>query len=345
VPCETLAWPDRSRRLRAQLAECEADIVMLQEVQAGTFESDFRELLDTCGYAASLQEDDSRRPYANVILYKTDRYKLIAAESRSRVQIAVLRERAERAEGGGVEEVAGRVLYLANVHLQKGGQEEITRLAQLRSLFKRLSNFREVQRKRRGAPGRGRNRAPPAESAEGGCALESCVIGGDFNCARKSDVYRLMRDSGLQRFPASKQRPGGGPAGGGVYRTGFLPLQDVYESKVPLWGPFTASHCTGSLLDYIWASTDLEVVETLPRALERAHAARFPERVRNGAQSGGGDTEPEEGVFLRRERLPLPSEDGLYVSDHLPAGCVLRPRAPRLAQGKAQGAEPDAGPP
>lgn len=358
LPDDALEWPRRRARLCAELIACDSDIVMLQEVQSSTFVSDFQELCDSCKYAVCLQSDQSKRPYANAILYKSTRYELVLEESRSRALILVLRERAqsERAKephvleaelnSAAVDPVGAaattqHLLYLANVHLQKGNSEQTTRLTQLRSLFKRLALHREQQRvlhtriTRRGTTSSAAGEAP--------ALLESSVIAGDFNSGRQSIVYELMRDSGLARFPATTKRPGGKPGGGvRAYRTGFLGLRDVYQARQPPWGPYTMSHCTRALLDYIWASTDLEVLETMPRSLERAHAALFPEPARGqGALSPEAEADGAASVAVQtsRGRVYLPSADGAYPSDHLPSGCVLAPRS-KLARAAGSNLRP-----
>lgn len=333
VSAEVLDWPRRRDRLCQELAACDSDVVMLQEVQLSTFSPDFDALCASCGYAASLQADQVRRPYANAILYRAARYEPVLEESRSRAQILVLRERAQAAPAAEPDEGAGlvRLLYLANVHLQKGGSEQLTRLTQLRSLFKRLALHREEQGALHARAARAdRPRSGGAARAAAAALLESSVIGGDFNSARQSSVYELMRDSGLSRFPATTRRPGGTPGGGvRAYRTGFLGVRDVYQARQPRWGPYSMSHCTRTLLDYIWASTDLEVVETMPRSQERAHAALFPEAAhgQRAAEAGPLADGAEQEPVLRGGRICLPSADGAYASDHLPSGCVLAPRA------------------
>jgi endonuclease/exonuclease/phosphatase family metal-dependent hydrolase len=346
---------------------------MLQEVRLSTFAEDFAALLADGRYGFCVQAESAKRPYANAILFRTPRFELVREESRSRAQIAVLREvdccaethaaaaavpptdtpaaeqDAPGAGGAGEARQAAlgrRIWYLANVHLQKGSQEEVTRLMQLRSLFKRLAHHRDEQcvlEARSGRP-RARNSAGrrrgvgDSASSEGGRTLpESAIICGDFNCRRHSQVYELMREAGLRRFPSTQRRADGALGGGmRVYRTHFLRLQDTYDSRRPQWGPYSYSHASGALLDYVWASTDLEVLETMPRALDRADVSeRFPEpsatklaaALERDAPSAGADARPA--AFGRRARFftQLPSKDGKYPSDHLPMGCVVAPHS------------------
>ena len=94
------------------------------------------------------------------------------------------------------------------------------------------------------------------------------------------------------------------------------------------------SHATRALLDYMWASADLDVLETMPRCYERAHAARFAEptaprgRDERPPQTSAcaDDERGEANARAAQPRLVLPSADGAYASDHLPTGCTLAPR-------------------
>lgn len=341
VPADVLAWPRRCAELCAQLEAYDADIVMLQEVEPASFAPDFDRLLETCGYEAVLQADDPKRPYANAVLFRRDRFEVVSAESRSRAQIVVLLERAQSTgataageSSGGDEPHAPRayasggasLLYLANVHLQKGSQSQLTRLLQLRSLFKHLAHHREVQGRVHSAGGKRGGRAARNGGAKTGAVngrasslAESSVICGDFNCGRQSEVYELMREGGLRKFPSTQRRPDGTLGGGAkAYRTGFLPLKDAYVASAPPWGPFTYTHCSGALLDYMWVSMDLDVLVTLPRSHTREDLAR-------GLQDA--PTKPVgEPTGAHEPRRPLPSRDGRYISDHLPSGAVLAPR-------------------
>lgn len=285
-----LAWAGRRERICEHLVACDADVVALQEVDVSSFREDFAVVLDTCGYGASVQLPDRGRPYGNVLLYRRQRFTLEAEESRSRVQIAVLREDSRR-------------LYCASVHLTRGAGEQHTRLLQLKSLFRRLNGFRA------------RLVTIPAE-------LEGALISGDFNSDRHSEVFRLLRDSGLKRFPSVRRRANKTPiAASKPYATGFLALRDVYRAVPPAWGPYEATHRNGLPLDYIWASPNLEVLMTMPCARERAHDEEL----------FGGHRLESPTAPLHRRPLPIPSQ--LYPSDHLAIGCALRWQ--RSEQGEA----------
>ena len=148
VPAEVLAWPRRCAQLCEQLEAYDADVVMLQEVEPASFAPDFERLLETCGYEAVLQAEDPKRPYANAVLFRRGRFEVVSAESRSRAQIVVLLERAEpvgameagEPTGGGDQRArAGNLLYLANVHLQKGSQSQVTRAVRTVSMSRGTS--------------------------------------------------------------------------------------------------------------------------------------------------------------------------------------------------------------
>jgi endonuclease/exonuclease/phosphatase family metal-dependent hydrolase len=293
-----------------------------------------------------LQAEDQKRPYANAVLFRRSRFEVVSTESRSRAQIVVLLERAQHAgaleagesTGGGEQQLTARasggvnLLYLANVHLQKGSQAQITRLLQLRSLFKHLATHREAQGRAHSTGGKrggraARNGAAKTSDSKGKARLltESSVICGDFNSGRHSEVYELMREGGLRKFPSTQRRPDGTLGGGAkAYRTGFLPLKDAYVARPPAWGPFTYSHCSGALLDYMWVSIDLEVLETLPRSRSREDLSRGLKDAPLRAVGEDGSVRPA--IAAHEPRRLLPSRDGRYVSDHLPSGVVLAPR-------------------
>ena len=138
-----------------------------------------------------------------------------------------------------------QLLYVANVHLEAGPQEEQQRLLQLGSLLKRLRMQAE------------------ADDASDACASSPAaapplVIAGDFNCEPHSAAHAML-----------SARPGDGALGSGAASlkgavaaaaASLLPLRDAYASCPPPWGPaLRSSFRNGRVLDYIFTSSAVEV--------------------------------------------------------------------------------------
>ena len=273
---DALAWERRQQRIVRRLQEIDADVVCLQEVEVALWDA-FSEQLSRFGYDGILQDTGSH-PIANAVLLRRGLLEPVRCESRSRALIVVA-----RASSGAPP------LYIGNVHLEAGAEKGATRYAQLRSLLRRI----ELQRAIDAAAEQGRPRSlSPSTDAAGA----SVVLAGDFNFDRSAELHTF-----LARGTPPGARTGRKPA---MRKLGsasaLLPLQDAYLGRPPPWGPtLRSSYRNGRLLDFVWASSNVDVMRTMPVC------------------DLAGSTQPHQ----------LPSHD--HPSDHLPIGALLSwPGAP-----------------
>lgn len=287
---EHLAWPGRQRRIVDMLAEIDADVICLQEVETAMW-SELLRRLRKLGYDGVLQQTRGGHPVANAVCVRRDALEVVRTESRSRALITVLRACGEhgdgRASGAGASVPAlpprPPPLYLANVHLEAGAEKSPQRLAQVRSLLRRV----ELQRAIDVADAQGRRTLLSPVSDAAGAAL---VLTGDFNFDRSSELHALLATGSLP--------PGGGGGGGRKQRStarhALLPLRDAYLDAQPPWGPrLRSTYRNGRLLDFVWTSPAVEVLRTMP------------------VSELAGSMQPHQ----------LPS--ATHPSDHLPIGALL----------------------
>lgn len=230
-------------------------------------------------YSGILQNVTRGHPVACGVLVRNDKFRIVDTESRSRALILVLQEVADynttnssviaTSSGNSSSSVNNNkaLLFLANVHLEAGHNEDETRFCQLKSLLKRLRNHvTEMQQQSLTA-----TTEPP-------CIL----LAGDFNMLYSNPVYRLLSTgvwdpaaTGLRQTRASR---------GTIHRTSsstditvapqeqqqqrpqfpLLPLRELNEDSKPnTTSPNMTPKTTtklemtfagGSVLDYIWAS-------------------------------------------------------------------------------------------
>ena len=263
-----LAWPARQDKIIERLAELDADVICLQEVEVKLW-PELLTRLSKLGYDGELQKMSSGHPIANAVLVHHGRLQVVRTESRSRVLITVLRDPTrERAPP----------LYLANCHLEAGGTEKAaaTRLYQLRSLLRRL----DLQCAMDVANELGRPNAL-APGIDGQDA--ALVLAGDFNFDRSSELHAFLRGSENREAAEVERRstagdgakgraPARGTAGQKQQRRaakpsthGLLPLRDAYLESPPPWGPpLRATYRNGRLLDFVFVSRTVEVLRTMP---------------------------------------------------------------------------------
>ena len=199
-------------------------------------------------------------PVANAVAVRGSMLQVGRTESRSRAMITMLR----KASGHGrIDSSPAPSLYLANVHLEAGADKGEKRILQLRSLLKRVESQCAAD-------------AVNAQSAP-------VVIAGDFNCDRASDLHSLL-SRGTKGASASRS----------AMPPGLLPLRDAYLESPPPWGPpLRSSYRNGRVLDFIWASSAVEVQRTMP------------------VSDMAGSSQPRQ----------LPS--AVHPSDHHPIGALL----------------------
>jgi endonuclease/exonuclease/phosphatase family metal-dependent hydrolase len=288
-----LSWPRRQARIVERLAEIDADVVCLQEVETALWE-ELLGFMQSLGYDGVLQETSRGHPVANAVCFRSGTLEVMRTESRSRALITVLRAR-EAAVGASPARSLARApappLYLANLHLEASADKGAQRLAQLRSLLRRLE-LQAASDAAGGGHGQGRMSSDVAVDASN----TPIVLAGDHNFDRSSELHTFLStgempagpDANGQRRPKTRR----GQA--------LLPLRDAYLKTPPPWGPkLRSSYRNGRILDFVWTSDAVDVLRTMP-VCELA-----------------GSSQPHQ----------LPSND--HPSDHLPVGALLSwPGAP-----------------
>ena len=322
--------PLREQLIQSELARIDADIVCLQEIQIDVWDVFMKGLDDR--YEGILQNVTNDHPVTNAILLRKDKFRVAKQESRSRALILVLEQQCNTGDNPYESSETGcQPLYLANVHLQAGIDDDETRVCQLKSLLKRLafhSKGNETPSKSsKAVSGKNQKELPPA-----------VVIAGDMNMLPTNPVYRWLSHkehetanstSATQQAPKVHMRDSGTglelsnlkfPARG--KHVELLPLADVYRylppvlllggsdqhhQKLPAMQeeedgrPVLMTYCGGSVLDYIWTTTTAAFDSTTS-----LHSIDISKTMVFHPQAFEG------------ERQQWPSSD--HPSDHLPIG-------------------------
>jgi endonuclease/exonuclease/phosphatase family metal-dependent hydrolase len=298
---EHLNWSYRQKLIVSELQQIDADIVCLQEIQSDHWDDFFEHFEDT--YEGILQNVTKNHPVTNAILVRKDKFHVLRRESRSRALILVL----SSCDNG------NNPLYLANVHLQAGMDDDETRIFQLKSLLKRLNTHSSTEQP---LP----NQAQPP-----------VVVVGDFNMLPTNPVYDWLSGAnaegeqnlvdtgtGLQlkhlKFPTTGKH------------TEMLPLTDVFKEQPPTLDTgdeddeipliqqtercIEMTYCGGSRLDYIWTSSS---------SSRNGQAATEDNKI----QSPGSSIHVLRTLVFhpqafQRNRQKWPSAE--HPSDHLPVG-------------------------
>ena len=176
VPLATTEWPARSKLLADRLLGADADIVLLQECCADSFDTDWSFLLDA-GYESALYSKGRMRP---ATFWKKDRMALCDAAGEpvneppagmlhgDRTLTTMLRL---RDEAGAL--AARPPLYIVNCHLS-AGPEARRRLRQTHDALESIKKARNKLKVSADAP-------PPC-----------VVLAGDFNSQGRSGVRQLL---------------------------------------------------------------------------------------------------------------------------------------------------------
>lgn len=227
-----LDWSYRKSKIVETIFESEADLVCLQEVQIDLWE-DFQACIlpSPDSFVTVIQNVTRQHPVCCVVMAKSDRWKIVSSESRSRALIVVLED---------VTSSYVKRLYLVNVHLEAGYDKEATRLNQAKSLLKRLHHHVDD------------NDRNPA-----------IIIAGDFNTWTRASILfsvltgSLDKDCGSSRTTLTGQFPSHLP--NQLKWASLLPLINVHEKERP-----TLTYAGGSVLDYVWVSPrSINIVEAL----------------------------------------------------------------------------------
>lgn len=300
---EHLSWRYRQKLILSDLKKIDADVICLQEMECALFDAFMSQISEE--YLGILQNTTDEHPVGNAILVRKNKLKVLRQESRSRALILVV---------NGVEKFSpARPLYLANVHLQAGMEDDKTRVCQLKSLLKRIHNHvrMEISQEKTGWNETTKQLSP------------AVIVAGDFNMLATNPVYRWLshRHQGTGTNKQSEVNILDNGTGLELLDLKFpkkvplLPLKDIFSDLPPVLqengevseaqghSEVKMTYCGGSVLDYIWTmdiavdqSTDIshksavEVLQTLV-----FHTAAFSP-----------------------DRQQWPS--GTHPSDHLPVG-------------------------
>ena len=246
-----LAWPARQAKILAHLAEMDADLVCLQEVEVALW-PELLTRLEDMGYEGHLQQSKRNHPVANAVLVRHAALKLVRTESRSRVLISVLRDAAND---------LAPPLYLANCHLEAGGAEKNadTRMLQLLSLLRRMELQRAID------TGESVVGWPSPETDATGAAL---VFAGDFNFDRSSEPYAFLAHGTVTPQSSSSSLLGSKALEKRLCRSrwhALLPLRDAYlDSPPPCGPPLRSTFRNGRLIDYVFTSLGVKILRTMP---------------------------------------------------------------------------------
>lgn len=273
---EHLSWPYREELIQSELARIDADIVCLQEIQTDVWEDFMHGTKYGLGdrYEGVLQNVTNDHPVTNAVLLRKNKFRVERQESRSRALILVLSqidgEGDNAVDNNTSDEVSrtSRPLYLANVHLQAGIDDDETRVCQLKSLLKRLvfhSNQDEKQSERTSKRKKLKDKLKrklksklKLKSSKRGLIKElqpptppaAVIIAGDMNMLPTNPVYRWLSHkehetasstSTTQQAPEVHMLDSGTglelkdlkfPARG--KHVELLPLRDVYRDSPPV---------------------------------------------------------------------------------------------------------------
>lgn len=221
VPLHALDWEHRQRLIVNKLKSLDADIYCLQEMEVERWDNFLEKLPD---YDGVLQTMKGGHPVATAILVKrASQLEVVRTESRSRALLVVLSSSSKQP------------LFLANVHLDAGAENDRTRICQLRSLLKRLVRHMDIEEI---DVMKDEHLEPPI------------IIAGDMNMLRDTDVYDFLATGTLPSDETITHR--------------LLPLRDAYEDTPGL----RLTYGGGCVLDYVWTSQSVKVLRTMPVVCE-----------------------------------------------------------------------------
>lgn len=232
-----MSWEYRWCLLQEELAVFQSDIVCLQEVEKERW-PDYVFVMRSLGYSGIIQAPKkSHMSIATAIFYKTDRFKVVWEEHRSRAMALAL----HYTDSDGKDQV----LYVVNWHLEGDPRRASDRISQMNSILQRMAGRQ------------GKN-------------AENCdvVIAGDFNATRWNAPWQFLFRGRLEGGYTEAYLPSV-PV---TTKTVAHPyaLQDVYMSG--RWIPefTTRAPRRRSEIDFIWCSRHLKI-EALMRPANLRH--------------------------------------------------------------------------
>lgn len=158
-----LNWEFRFAQFKSILADNNADVVCLQEIDETLFASHWQPYLNSQGYQAHYQK---KPRWGNVTAFKATRFSLEWIDHRSRALLCLFRCLDN-----------AHPVYVANVHLSAQGDKVEEKTNQVKSLFKQIENHMK-----------GLNLT---------LSNSSIVVCGDFNSGPTQGVYKLFTEGKL----------------------------------------------------------------------------------------------------------------------------------------------------
>lgn len=226
---EHLAWPVRQAKIIEHLAELDADILCLQEVDRELWPA-LLQHLEELGYEGQLKDSSNKMSLA--ILARRGMLTIVKTLSRSGAMVSVLRD---------AKNESAVPLYVGNCHLKAGPESK--------NAARRISQFRALM-----------------QSTVPASIHTALVLVGDFNSGRSSDIYRFL-ETGTAK--PSTRTPGRAQVQqleklSKLTAQPPLPLRDAYFESPPPWGPALRRTCMSGLVDFVWTSAAVEVLRTMP---------------------------------------------------------------------------------
>ena len=240
-----------------------ADVICLQEVERDTWANDFLSQLEPYGYTGVMQNVTRGHPIGCAVFVRNTSFRVLRVESRSRALIVVL----EDVENG----TNNNTLFLANVHLEAGMDQDEKRFCQVHSLLKRLRQQVLMSASHGSLPN------PP----------DPCIlIAGDFNMLHSNPVHRLLstgtwlpeqaQQTTSKAFAGSKRTAVTLPStksDSNIRRPEpkfpFLPMRELYQTSSSR-NTMGMTFSGGSVLDYIWVSESPRWKHATPWVVDQA---------------------------------------------------------------------------
>lgn len=294
---DCMEWSYRRPRIVETIASYSADLVFLQEVQLDCWPQLSKDLAQQGYQTAIVQEVNRGLPVTTVILLhdrRQEEWQVVAVESRSRALLVTLECRQQQQQqspnGDTIINENPTHLFLANVHLQAGRKEFVTRYHQVKSLLQRL--LLQTQRVQ----------VPTSKATTADMKPPFVLLMGDWNTLPTDPLHTLLTKA---KLPENHGLPQLFP------NLPLLPLKDIYEQqqqqsstsadmkkKELAW-----THSCGAILDYVFASPCAEILDLL-------------------AHDDDDDNDTTTKKTIAPRSMMIPNAD--FPSDHIPIGGTLR---------------------
>lgn len=246
---ECVNWEHRKALIVDQLVDTEfkADIVCLQEAQVDLFEDLLSSLSPV--YDGVIQNvTRGHNVAAAFLIRKSSNMRIKRIESRSRALIATLHDEENK-----------KNLYICTVHLQADSildaknreRSQVGRLKQLKSVLRRINHFCKLEEEK--------------------IQEVPILVAGDFNMLRENPLHESLVEGSLAGSPAAHVTLNDAYLEAERHKRCSIPvyrnegsLDDGTDEKATENDLYLVkTYRGGTILDYIWTSENLKVVDTL----------------------------------------------------------------------------------